>query len=312
MRIAVFGAGGVGGYLGGRLARAGHAVVFVARGPHLDAIRRDGLRVESPAGDFVVRPAEATDDPEAAGRVDAVLVCVKAWQVRETSRSMLPMLGSNSVVVPFQNGVEAAGQLAEATGSDRVLPGLCRILSQVAAPGTIRHAGVSPSVEFGEPDHRRTARAGRLLAAFRDAAGVTASIPEDIEAAVWEKFLFIAPFAGVGALSGGPAGVVRDHPETRDLLRRAMEEVLDLARARRVHLGPGAVERALALVDSLPVHATSSMQRDLMAGRPSELEYLTGAVVRLARESGVASPTNDRIYRALLPLEERARNGAPR
>lgn len=307
MRIAVFGAGAVGGSIGGLLARAGHSVVFVARGAHLEAIRRHGLRVEGPAGDFVVRSAEATDDPGTAGRVEAVLVCVKAWQVGEAARSLLPMLDPGTAVVPLQNGVEAADEIAGAVGTDRVLPGLCRILSHVAAPGVIRRAGFPPSIEFGERDDRRSARAVRLLEALREAAGLTASIPEDIEAAVWEKFLFLAPLASVGALSGEPVGVIRDRPELHDMLVSAIREIAALARARQVRLRPGAVERALALVDSLPADATSSMQRDLMGGRPSELEYLTGAVVRLSRTAGLEAPTCDRIYRALRPVEERAR-----
>ena len=310
MRIGVFGTGGVGGYFGGRLAQAGLPVVFIARGAHLDAIRREGLRVLSPAGDFVVRSAEATDNPAGAGQVDVVLVGVKAWQVSEAARALLPMLGPESFAVPLQNGVEAADHLAAVVGEERVVPGLCRILSQIASPGTIRHSGFAPSVEFGERENRTSARTGRLLAAFKETSGVTASIPEDIEAAVWEKFLFIASFGGVGALAGAPAGVVRERPETRDMLQRAMREVFDLARARRIRLRPDAVERAMRIVDGLPPEGVSSMQRDLSEGRHSEADDLTGAVVRLARAAGVPAPTHELIDRTLRPLVERARKPA--
>jgi 2-dehydropantoate 2-reductase len=311
MRLAVVGAGGVGGYFGGRLAQAGESVVFIARGAHLEAIRRDGLRVESIAGDFLIRPAETTADPEAAGAVEAVLVCVKAWQVTEAARTLRPLLGPDTFVVPLQNGVEAAGELSAVIGPERVLGGLCKIVSYIVGPGHIRHAGAVPRVEFGERDGERTARVAALRAAFERCAGVSVDTPRDIEAATWEKFLFIAPFGGVAAVTRMPAGVVRTVPETRDLLQRAMREVLELARARGVELAAGAVERTLAYVDDLPEHATASMQRDIMEGRPSELDYQTGAIVRLAREVRVEVPTNAFIYASLLPSERRARHRVP-
>ena len=307
MRIAVLGAGAVGGYFGARMAQAGCSVVFVARGAHLEAIRRHGLRVESPAGDYTVHPAEATDAPGSVRDADAWIVGVKAWQVPEAAAALRPVAGAESVVVPLQNGVEAAAQLAAVLGDDRVLGGSCRILACVSAPGRIRHVGVDPVLEFGERDGRRTGRALSLLAAFDGATGATARAVDDIEAAVWQKFLFIAPTSGVGALSGTPAQVFRARPATRAMLVAAMQEVFHLARARRVALPDDAVDRALALVDALPEGATSSMQRDMQAGRPSELESLNGAVVRLARAAGVPAPVNESIHRSLLPSERRAR-----
>jgi len=307
MRIAIVGAGGVGGYFGGRLAEAGASVVFIARGAHLEALRRDGLRVESIAGDFVVRPAEATDLVASIGTVDVVLVCVKAWQVPEVAVSLLPMLGPDTVVVPLQNGVEAAGQLASVVGTDRVLGGLCRIVSYVAGPGHIRHAGVSPRIEFGEMDGRSSERAATLRALFETARGLSVGTPDDIAAALWEKFLFIAPVSGVGAVTRLPVAVFRGIPETRAMLEAAMREVSDLARARGVALAEDAIARTLAYVDGLPADATASMQRDIMEGRPSELEYQTGAIVRLGREARVPVPVNECLYRSLLPAELKAR-----
>lgn len=307
MRIAIFGTGGVGGYFGGRLAQAGESVVFVARGAQLEAIRRDGLRVESQAGDFVVRPAEATDDPGAVGPVDAVIVCVKAWQVAGAARAISPMLRPDSFVVPLQNGVEAADQIAAVVGAERVLGGLCKIVSYVAGPGLVRHAGVPPRIEFGERDGRPSDRVAALRRAFEKAVGVSVGTPADIDAAVWEKFLFIAPFSGVGAVTRVPAGVLRRVPETREMLQNAMQEVFDLARARGIALREGAVARTLGFVDALPPDATASMQRDILEGRPSELEHQNGTVVRLGRESGVPAPVNEFIYGSLLPAELRAR-----
>jgi 2-dehydropantoate 2-reductase len=309
MRIAIFGAGGVGGYFGGRLAQAVESVVFIARGEHLKAIRAEGLQVESVAGDFRVRPVEATDDCSSVGEVDAVLVCVKAWQVREAALAMLPMLGPRAFVVPLGNGVEAADELGTIVGNERVLGGLCRIMSYVIAPGRIRHAGMDPRVEFGERDGHRSERVGALGATFERARGVSAHTPEDINVAVWEKFLFIAPFSGLGAVTRMPAGVIRGVRETRELLMTAMQEVWDLARARRIAVGDEAVTRTLRFVDGLPQDATASMQRDILEGRPSELEYQNGAVVRLGREAGVPVKVNEFIYRCLLPSELRARGG---
>jgi len=307
MRIAVFGTGGVGGYFGGRLAQAGEDVIFVARGAHLEAIRRDGLTVQSPEGDFVVHPAVATDDVRTAAPVDAVLLGVKAWQVREAARALRPLLERAGFVVPLQNGVEAADELVAELGAEPVVGGLCKISSYVAGPGRIRHAGVAPRVEFGERDGRRSERVDRLRTAFEKAAGVDVAIPGDINAAIWEKFLFIAPLSGVGAVTRMPAGVLRSVPESRSMLESAMREVFDVGRARGIGLRKDAVARTMSYVDGLPADGTASMQRDILEGRPSELDYQTGAVVRLGRESGVPVPVNDFIYRSLVPGERRAR-----
>lgn len=307
MRIAVFGAGAVGGYFGGRLAQAGHSVVFIARGAQLQTLRRDGLVVESACGDFSLRRVEASDAPSEAGRVDAVLVAVKAWQVREAGRAMLPMLHADAFVVPLQNGVEARDELAGEVGEERVLGGLCRLISVLEAPGRIRHTGMTPRIEFGEYDGRTSDRVLALKAAFDAASGVSAAVPADVAAAVWEKFLFIAPFSGVGAVTRAPAGALRSVPQSRALLEAAMREVHALARARGVHVRADAVERTLGFVDGLPAEATASMQRDLLEGRPSELDYQNGAVVRLAREAAVPAPVNEFLYACLLPAELKAR-----
>lgn len=307
MRIAVFGSGGVGGYFGAKLAEAGEDVVFIARGEHLRAIRMNGLKVESVEREFVIKPAQATDDPSEVGHVDFVILGVKAWQVVEAARESAPMIDSDTCVLPLQNGVEAADQLAVTLGREHVLGGLCKIISFIVAPGVIRHAGLEPNIVFGELDNRRTARAEKLLEAFTR-AGVNVQLATDIQAAIWSKFIFIAPYSGVGAVTRSGAGIVRRLPETRELLESAMREVLSVARARDIALPDDAVQKAMANVDSLPENATSSMQRDIMAGRPSELDSQNEAVVRLGRESGVETPVNSFIYSSLLPLELIARD----
>ena len=307
MRIAVFGTGAVGGYFGGRLAEAGENLVFIARGRHLEAIQRDGLRVSSILGDFTVAPAEATDDPAQAGPVDAVLLGVKAWQVPEAARAMRPLLGPDTLVVPLQNGIEAADQLRAVLGTKPVLGGLCRVMAWLEGPGQVCHAGLQPSIAFGELDGSESARVERLRDAFRRARGVTVETPRHIQIALWGKLLFIASVSGVGAASRAPAGVFRRLPETRELLEAVGREILVLARASDVALGEEVVAKMLAAVDGLPETATSSMQRDLLEGRPSELEAQLGAVVRLAREKGVPAPVTSVLYASLLPLEKKAR-----
>lgn len=306
MRIAVFGTGGAGGYFGGRLARAGEDVTFIARGEHLRALRKQGLRVESVKGDFEIQPAQATDNPEEVGEVDVVIVGVKAWQVPEVAKALRPLVGPGSYVLPLQNGVEAASQLAAVLGTDRVLGGLAKIFSSVVEPGRIRHVGGPASVAFGELDNRPSERVERLRKTFA-LAGVTVEVPPDIHVALWEKFMFIAPFGRIGAVTRAPIGTLRSLPETRRMLEQGTREMFQVARASNIPLGDDAVARTMAFVDSPPSVGTASMQRDLVAGRPSELEAWNGAVVRLGQQVGVATPLHAFLYHSLLPLELRVR-----
>lgn len=298
MRIAVFGTGGVGGYFGGRLAHVGEDVTFIARGEHLRAIQTAGLKVDSLNDDFVIFPAKATNDPREVGEVDLVIVGVKAWQVPEAAREMKPLVSSTTTVLPLQNGVDAVPQLASELGAERVVGGLCRIVSFVVAPGHIRHAGYKPSIVIGELDNRRTDRIMRIEQLF-NRAGLETTIAPDIQVALWMKFLFIASFSGVGAIANAPAGVLRTDPNWRDQMLNAMQEIYTLAHARGIKLPPNAIEMVMVGVNALPDDATSSMQRDIAAGKPSELESQNGAVVRMAREAGVEVPTHEFIYRTL-------------
>ena len=306
MKIVIFGTGGVGGYFGGRLAQAGEQVTFIARGEHLRAIQESGLRVDSLEGDFVVRPAKATDNVNDVGQADLVIVGVKAWQVPEAARAIKPLVGPETTVLPLQNGVDAVPQLTAELGAEHVIGGLCKIVAFVVGPGHIRHAGFKPSVVIGELDNSRSERISRIEQSFIG-AGIETSIAADIYAALWMKFLFIASFSGMGALANAPAGKLRSDPELREQMLKAMEEIRLVAHARGIKLPPNAIETVMAGVNALPEEATSSMQRDIAAGKPSELESQNGAVVRMARESGVSVPTHEFIYRTLKPLEEKAR-----
>jgi len=307
MRIAVYGAGAVGGYFGGRLAQAGEDVVFIARGAHLEAMRRDGLRVDSVGGDFRVGPVQAYDTTEAVGTVDAVLVCVKGWQVADAAERMRPMIGPDTLVVPLLNGVEAPDQLTQALGPERVLGGLCKISASRVGPGHIRHGARDPYLAFGAMDNRPDVRAERLRKTFAKAAGVTCEIPPDIRAEMWKKFLSVSSFSGVGAVTRAPIGILRSLPETRRMLEDAMGEVLAVGRAKGVALSDDLVEKTLSDLDRLPPGGTTSMQRDILQGRPSELESQNGAAVRIGNAVGVDTPLHRFIYQSLLPLEMKAR-----
>jgi 2-dehydropantoate 2-reductase len=306
MRIAVMGVGGVGGYFGARLAQAGEGVTFIARGDTLRALREHGLRVESADGDMLIQPAEATDDPAAVGPVDLVLLAVKGWQAPEAIESMRPLMGPDTVAVPLLNGVEAPDQLAAVYGQERVAGGLCGLFGAIVAPGHIRNAHPQPFISFGMLDNRPNGRLERLRDAY-ERVGVRATIADDIRAALWEKLLFVGPFGGVGAVTRAPAGVFRSLPQTRALLEGAMTEVIAVARAQGSVLAEDTMAKAFAIVDGSPEEATASMQRDILAGRPSELESQIGVVVRRARESNVAAPIHAMLYASLLPQERRAR-----
>jgi 2-dehydropantoate 2-reductase len=306
MRIAVIGAGGVGGYFGGRLAAAGVDTTFIARGATLEALRSRGLTVESVQGDFTVTPVRATDDPRSIGPVDVVLTAVKAWQLDEVAAAIAPLIGATTVVVPLENGIDAPDILARHVGGSHVAGGLCAIVSFIVQPGHIRHAAYDPFVMFGELDNRPSDRLRRLRDLFVD-AGVKAEVPDDIHKSMWTKFLFIAPMSGIGAVTRVPVGAWRSHPEVRAMTTAALEEIVAVAAARGVDLGPEAVGRTWERYDAMTPESTASLQRDVMAGRPSELDAQVGTVVRLGREHAVATPVHTFLYHALLPQERIAR-----
>jgi 2-dehydropantoate 2-reductase len=307
LRFAIIGVGGVGGYFGARLAEAGHEVIFIARGAHREAIERSGLRVQSLRGDVVIEPARVTAEPAEVGVVDCVMLGVKTWQVAEAALSAAPLVGPNTLVLSLQNGVEAPDHVARALGRKHAVGGVAKIISFVSAPGHIVHAGADPSLIIGELGGGFSERIEALRAAFDGARAASVSVSQDILRSLWEKFVFIAAWAGVGAVTRAPLGVVRSLPETRRLVEEGIGEIERVARARGIRLADGVAAATLELIDSLPPDGTASMQRDIAAGRPSELDDLTGAVVRLGAEAGVPTPVSAFILGALTPLERRAR-----
>lgn len=238
--------------------------------------------------------------------MDAIVLGVRAWQVEEAARAMYPLIGESTIVVPLQNGVEAPFQLLAVIGAEHVLAGTCRITSVLSGPGHIRHTAEEPYVAFGELDNRRSDRIERLREVFVS-SGVDGEIPPDIHVVIWRKFILAAGWSGVGAVTRMSIGALRSLPETREMLGQAFSEIFLVARARGVVLPEDIVAESMARVDRMPPDRTSSMQRDLEAGRPSEVDARCGAVVRLGRQAGVPVPLHTFMYHSLLPLELKAR-----
>ena len=306
VRIVVLGTGGVGGYFGGRSRKRGSR----SRSSHVAGTWRrsvaKGCASKSIAGDFLVHPAEASDDPASLGPADVVLVAVKAWQVPEAALALRPLLRGDSVVIPLQNGVEAAESLRRSSARS-VWPAACAGSwhSLPGPAGTATPASRRASSSASATVVRASAWAGSRRRS-REGGGLTVAILTTSKRPYGENPV-IAPLSAVGAVTRVPVGVFRAIPETRAMLEAAMREVFALAAARRVVLRADALAKTLGFVDAMPPEATASMQRDILKGRPSELEAQTGTVVRLARAAGIGVPVNETIYRALLPLERKAR-----
>jgi 2-dehydropantoate 2-reductase len=292
------GSGGVGGYLGGRLAAAGQDVTFVARGAHLAAIRAHGLALRSALGDVLIRPAQAADDPGAIGPVDLVIFAVKLYDTEAAAEASRPLVGPATGVVTMQNGVDSAELLARALGWDHVVGGVAQIASVIDQPGVIRHTGTMASFTFGELDGTRSERVAALAAALQ-AAGVEHRVSADIQRDIWDKMAFLATFAALTALVRLPIGPIREDAETRAMLRDGLAEAFAVARAQGIALPDDFVERTLSRCDRLPYEMKSSMLQDLERGRRLELPWLSGAIVRLGQELGVPTPIHAFITTAL-------------
>lgn len=305
MRTAIIGTGGVGGYFGGQLARAGHDVTFLARGEHLKAIRKNGLTVKSIYGDFTLNPVKATDIIQTIEEVDLIILALKAWQVNAIVNDLKALAGRNAMVLPLQNGVSVADELKEDPGPDNVLGGLCRIISKVESPGVINHSGIEPVIVFGEFDGRESDRAKKVKEAF-DGAGIRSRISGDITADLWKKFIPIC-VSGLLAVTRTTYGELRELKETRQRMIELLDEGFRLSQRIGVRIEPDFVEKAVAFIDTFPYGSTSSLTRDILEGKPSELEYQNGTVVKLGERFNVDTPVNRFIYHSLLPMERKAR-----
>lgn len=300
MKIAIMGAGGVGGYYGGLLAASGQEVIFVARGAHLKALREKGLRVKSVLGDFCVSPVQATDNPADVGVVDLVIVATKTYHTDEAALAIKPMIGPRSSVISFQNGVDAVERIGAVVGKDHMLGGATWLSAAIEAPGVISQYSQFRRIVLGEPGGRITTRAEAVAGVLRTTPASIELVPH-IEQVLWTKFVFISAISVLGSLTRVSLGAFRQLPEARALLTEAISEVVAVARAKGVTLEKDILERTLAFIDSAAPDIKPSMQRDIEAGRVSELDSMIGVVVRLGRELDVHTPVMGFTYAVLKP-----------
>ena len=305
MNIVVIGAGGVGGFFGGKIAKAGYDVTFIARGKHLEAITTNGLRVKSIEGDFTVFP-KVTDDISSVKNPDLIILGVKSWQVVDVAKQIKPILNSNTMVLPLQNGADNADKLLSVLPTKNVVAGLSRIVSKIEAPGVINHFAFVPQINFGEYDNSKTTRIQSIKAVF-DKAGIKNRISEDIHLDIWRKFLFIATISGIGALTRVVFGIMREDKAIRKILLDTASEIKQVANAKGIALTEKDIETAIQAIDATDYNATASMQRDILEGRPSELENFNGYIVHEGEKLKIKTPVNSFIYIALLPQEKIAR-----
>jgi 2-dehydropantoate 2-reductase len=299
MRIAVMGAGSIGGYFGGMLSRGGNQVTLIARGLHLKAIRDRGLRIVTDEEEFVVH-CDATDDPSKVGLVDLALLTVKTYHNEQAVPAMLPMVGEDTTVLCLQNGIDSYQSLVEAFGAEKVMPGAAYIEASLPGPGVVKQTGRVVRIAFGELDGGDSER-GRRILDILEQSGVPAEFSRDIQKTLWSKFLFIATMAGVTALSRQTMAELMPRPEWRRVIVGCMREIEAVGRASGVNLDPLIVDNTLRYIEGSLEQMHASMHADIMAGRPLELEALNGAVVRAGQAANVPTPINNVIYAMLKP-----------
>jgi 2-dehydropantoate 2-reductase len=303
VKIVFVGAGGVGGYFGAKLAQAGADVALVARGSHLEAIKRQGgLKIESPAGDFLAK-VRVSDDAGTLGPADLVALAIKLWDTEEAIRAVAPLMGPSTKIVSFQNGIEAPDMLREAFGPARVLGGVARIATTISAPGTIRHTGTMARLElgaFGDPADARVAD----FVALAKKAGIDAVASPDIARTIWDKFVFLSAFSGMTAVTRLSKGGFWKREESRAFFRALLAETTDLARAEGIALDADHVDKAFEFIAGLPDGMKASMLHDLEKGARLELPWLSGAVVRRSRAKGIAALSHAFVVAALAPYQD--------
>lgn len=307
MRIAIMAAGAVGGYFGARLADAGHDVSFIARGKHLEAIRKNGLKIESTFGNLHLKTVKATDDPKSIGPVDIVMFAVKLWDTEKTGEQSRPLVGPDTRVVTLQNGVDSVERLAPIIGADQVVGGTTHVVTVMLEPGVIRHTSKFATFRCGFTDNRKDAK----LQAFVDAsksAGIDAILSDDIQRDRWQKFVLLTGTSGATASMRSTLGPITGDPDTRAFFRKIMEETFAIARAKGVALPADYVDQQMAFADAAVPTMKASQYNDLEAGNRLELDWLAGKVVSLGRELGVPTPANEAVY-AILKLHRMGRKG---
>lgn len=300
MRIAVMAAGAVGGYFGARLAAAGHDVAFIARGAHRDAMRRDGLKIESALGDLHLKDVQVTDDPKQVGLVDVVLFAVKLWDTETAGEQARALVGADTRVITLQNGVDSVERLCPILGDDATVGGATYVVTMIATPGVIRHTGAMAKILCGRLDRRRDA----VLAGYVEqikAAGVDITLTDQMLLGIWKKFVLLSGTSGITASTRQPLGVIRDDPDMRALFYKLMHETMAVGRAAGVAFPPDFPAELDRSVAAFPSTMKASMANDLDAGNRLELDWIAGKVVALGRKYGVATPTQEAIYAILKP-----------
>ena len=306
MNILIYGIGGVGGYFGGKLTQTEHDITFIARGEHLNAIHQNGLQVESFKGDFTAKPNLATDDLNKVPTPDLVILGVKSWQVPETVEALKPVVKPETLFLPLQNGAANAEKIRKVLPEAEVLGGLCRIVAFKDGPGKIKHASFEPSITFGELDGSRSKRAEAVHKIFEE-AGITAHLVEDIQVEIWKKFLFICTISGLGGLTRVPMGKIRSSEYLFQMMQDTAQEVFKVAKAKGIGLTEKHMESVFEAIQNQGADVTASTQRDIMDGKPSELDNFNGYILREGKRLGIPVPVNELIYECLLPMEQEAR-----
>jgi 2-dehydropantoate 2-reductase len=300
MRVAIMAAGAVGGYFGGRLSAAGHDVTFIARGAHRDAIRRAGLRIESPLGDLHVENVNITDNTKQVGPVDLVLFAVKLWDTEAAAEQTRALLGTETRVITLQNGVDSVQRIAPFVGDEAAIGGATYIVTTIARPGVIRHTGTVAKVRCGRLD----GRADPVLASYVGqikAASIDITLTNHMLVDLWKKFVLLSGTSGMTASTRQPLGIIRDDEDMRVFFFKLMHETVTVGRASGVLFPsdfPAELERTVA---SFPPTMKASMANDLDAGNRLELDWLAGKVIALGREYGVPTPAQEAVYAILKP-----------
>ncbi|AOW20908.1 ketopantoate reductase family protein [Urechidicola croceus] len=308
MKILIYGTGGVGGYYGARLEEAGNDVTFIARGKHLKAIQKNGLYLKSIDGDYLVSNVKVTDSiADLKTDFDLIILGVKSWQVEKVAQDIKPILREKTMVLPLQNGADNTDKLLKVLDEKHVLAGLCKIYSKVDDYGIINHFAHTPELILGELNNEKSERILEVKSAFETAKFKT-TIPEDIFSEIWKKFMFICTVSGLGGLTRVSIGAMVESEETKNLLRNTAEEIYKIAIAKRINLPTNIVDGIMKFIENQPYDSTASTQRDIMEGRPSELENFNGYIVEQGKKYGIETTVNSFIYNCLLPQENNVRN----
>ncbi|MFV8281033.1 ketopantoate reductase family protein [Christiangramia marina] len=306
MKILVYGAGGVGGYFGARLAESGNKVSFIARGEHMRAMKESGLQLESINGDITVHPELVTNDINKVGTPDLILLGVKSWQLSEVASELKKIISKDTIVLPLQNGADNYEKLTEILPKENVLAGLCFIVSYIEKPGKIKHASFEPRIVFGEADNSQSERISIISNLFSEAR-IDFLNPENIQLEIWKKFLFICTISGIGGLTRVSIDKIRNSAYLFDLMKQTSAEIRSVANAKDIPLNNEHIEKAFQIIENQPQGTTASTQRDIMEGKPSEIENFNGYIVREGERLGIKTPVNKMIYECLKLMEEQAR-----